>query len=137
MKKILLKVRFLNYFLCSCTLFFSSILCADSINLFNDSSYTLKAVIYDATGTLMGEFILNPRDATEWNNNYQDAGTDSNYQITSPYTVDWLCTQGGSEYGSCNYVAAGATVTAQSCGGMQQCPSSSSNPPESPLTKSP
>jgi len=114
----------------------SANLSADSINLFNDSSYTLKAVVYDANGTLMGEFVLNPRDAAEWNNNSQEAGADGNYQVTAPYTVDWLCTQ-GAEYGSCNYVAAGATVTAQSCGGTQQCPDSNTNPPESPLTKGP
>lgn len=118
------------------TLLLLNVLSADSINLFNDSSYTLKAIIYDSSGTQMGEFILNPRDASEWNNNYENATANNTYQAAAPYTVAWLCMQ-GSQYGSCNYVAAGSTVTAQSCGGAQQCPSSSTNAGASPSAQSP
>lgn len=109
---------------------------ADSINLFNDSSYTLKAVIYDFNGLLMGEFILNPRDASQWSNNEQTFGTADNTPSQPPYTVDWICMTGGASYGSCDYVAAGATVTAQGCGGPQQCeiaaPSQSPSTPSTP-----
>jgi hypothetical protein len=94
-------------------------LCADSINLFNDSEYTLKAVIYDANATMLGEFILNSRDATEWSND-QNYGAEMAYASASPYTVNWTCLSGGP-YGSCDNVAAGSTVTAQSCGGVQEC----------------
>ena len=92
---------------------------ADSINLFNDSQYTLKAIIYDANGTLMGEFILNARDASEWSNN-QNFGSEMSNAPQTPYTVNWVCMSGGG-YGSCNNVAAGSTVTAQGCGGTQEC----------------
>ena len=37
-----------------------------------------------------------------------------------PYTVNWYCLAGGS-FGVCNDVSAGALVTAQSCGGAQEC----------------
>ena len=95
----------------------------NSINLFNDSIYTLKATIYDATGTLLGEFTLNPRDASMWSDDQMNSGTENQYASQTPYTVNWSCMQGGS-YGSCTNVAAGALVTAQSCGGVQQCQAS-------------
>jgi hypothetical protein len=93
---------------------------ANSVNLFNDSMYTLKAVIYDANGTLMGEFILNARDAAEWSDQQMYFGTESQYAYQTPYSVNWMC-MGGGAYGSCTNVAAGSVVTAQSCGGVQQC----------------
>lgn len=93
----------------------------NSVNLFNDTPYTLQVSIYDANGTFLGEFILNPRDATLWSDNDENFGTESQYSSQMPYTVNWSCMNGGS-YGSCNNVAAGATVTAQSCGGDQECP---------------
>ncbi len=111
MKKILVAI---------CALFQTSCW-ANSVNMFNDSVYTLKAVIYDATGVLLGEFILAPRDAAEWSDDQMNFGTQSQYTSQTPYTVNWLCMNGGS-YGSCNNVAAGSVVTAQSCGGVQQCP---------------
>jgi hypothetical protein len=93
---------------------------ANSVSLFNDSQYTLKAVIYDANGTLLGEFVLNPRDATDWSDNDMNFGNETQYSAQIPYTVNWSC-MNGTAYGSCNNVAAGATVTAQSCGGAQEC----------------
>ena len=103
---------------------------ADSINLFNDSQYTLKASIIDANGTMMGEFILNPRDASEWSND-QNFSAEQSSVSQSPYVVNWMCTSGNG-YSSCNNVAAGSTVTAQGCGGAQQC---NSTPAETPTTK--
>ncbi len=93
---------------------------ANSISLFNDSQYTLKAMIYDANSTILGEFILNPRDAIEWSDDQNNFGTEMQYAPQTPYSVNWYC-MGGSPYGICNNVAAGATVTAQSCGGNQEC----------------
>ena len=93
---------------------------ANSVNLFNDSSYQLKATIYDASGTMLGEFVLNPRDATEWSDD-ENFGAESTYASQTPYTVNWYCMSGGA-YGVCNNVAAGSIVTAQSCGGTQECP---------------
>jgi hypothetical protein len=100
---------------------------ANSVTLMNDSGYRLNAVIYDANGTLLGEFVLNPRDATEWSDDDQDFGTESNYASQIPYTVNWSC-MSGNPYGSCNNVAAGSVVTAQSCGGTQECQQQQQSP---------
>jgi len=99
---------------------------ANSLQLFNDSVYTLKAIVYDASGTVLGQFILNPRDATEWSGDQMNFGTQFQDYSQTPYTVDWLC-MGGSPYGTCTDVAAGAVVTAQGCGGVQQCQAQQKN----------
>ena len=93
---------------------------ANSVSLFNDTQYMLKATIYDANGNLLGEFVLNPRDASDWSDNDMNFGTESQYAAQVPYTVNWNCMSGGA-YGTCNNVAAGSVVTAQSCGGNQEC----------------
>jgi hypothetical protein len=108
-------------FLAAIVIFGQGISWANSVTLLNDTPYRLQATIYDASGTLLGEFTLNPRDATLWSDDYENFGTESQYASQIPYTVNWYCMNGGS-YGSCDNVAAGATVTAQSCGGAQECP---------------
>ncbi len=94
---------------------------ANSVSLFNDSPYTLTAILYDANGNQLGEFVLNPRDASEWSDDSFNFGTESQYASQVPYTVNWNCMSGNS-YGVCTDVAAGSLVTAQSCGGVQECP---------------
>ena len=94
---------------------------ANSVSLVNDSPYTLKATIYDANGQMLGEFVLNPNDATLWSDDYQNWGTESSDASQIPYSVNWTC-MGGRAYGNCQNVAAGSVVTAQSCGGAQECP---------------
>lgn len=94
---------------------------ANSVSLVNDSPYTLRAAIFDANGQLLGEFVLNPRDATQWSDDDENFGIESGGASQIPYTVNWTCMNGGP-YGFCQSVAAGATVTAQSCGGDQECP---------------
>jgi hypothetical protein len=94
---------------------------ADSITLMNNSTYTLQATIYDANGKLLGQFVLNPNNATLWSSNYDENwGAEDQYIGQTPYTVSWAC-MNGSFYGTCNNVAAGSVVTAQSCGGAQEC----------------
>jgi hypothetical protein len=93
---------------------------ANSVTLMNDSTYTLRASIYDATGALLGEFVLNPNDATLWSDDYENFGTVSSDAPQVPYSVNWFC-MNGSPYGTCEDVAAGSVVTAQSCGGTQEC----------------
>ncbi len=108
------------------TVFFQAAGWANSVSLFNDSPYTLSAVIFDANGTQLGEFVLNSRDATEWSDNDMNFGTESQYASQVPYTVNWNCMSGNS-YGVCEDVAAGSVVTAQSCGGVQECPKQQQN----------
>ena len=68
----------------------------------------------------MGEFTLNPRDASVWSDSshYFGSSVGASYQV--PYSVVWSCT-GGSTYGSCDHIASGTTVTAKGCGGVQEC----------------
>jgi hypothetical protein len=100
---------------------------ANSVTLMNDTSYTLQATIYDANGTFLGQFVLNPRDATDWSDDDQNFGTETAYASQIPYTVNWAC-MNGNPYGVCNDVAAGAVVTAQGCGGTQECQQQQGNP---------
>lgn len=93
---------------------------SDTINLFNDSSVPLRAVIFGADGTELGEFVLNPRNASQWSNNWMNLDNDQNNASLIPYTVNWYCIGGGA-YGVCSNVASGSLVTAQSCGGAQEC----------------
>lgn len=102
---------------------------ANSVNLVNDTIYTLRGQIYGADGTLLGEFVLNPRDATQWSDDDENFGTEQAYNSQIPYTVNWYCLNGG-DFGTCSNVASGAFVTAQSCMGAQQCPEQSLEQPE-------
>ncbi|MES2122908.1 MAG: hypothetical protein V4492_09060 [Chlamydiota bacterium] len=81
---------------------------ANSLALVNDSNFTLRAVIVGADGTQLGEFVLNPRD-------------ESSDASQLPFTVNWYC-MAGAPFGVCNQVGTGSVVTAQSCGGVQECP---------------
>ena len=100
--------------------FAQQMICANSINLFNDTPYMLKAIIYDANENMLGEFVLNPRDATVWTDDQGEFGTEIADASQTPYSVNWFC-MSGNPYGVCTDVAAGSVVTAQSCGGAQQC----------------
>lgn len=93
---------------------------AESLNLFNDSQYTLRAVINASDGTVLGEFVMNSRDGAQWSTDYMNLGTDIPSASMVPYTVNWFC-MGGNSYGVCDDVAPGTLVTAQACGGPQEC----------------
>ena len=99
---------------------------ATTITLMNNSTYTLKAVVFAADGTNVGEFTLLPQEATEWSNEYENFGLEESNAQQEPYSVNWYC-QSGSPYGTCSVVSAGAFVTAQSCEGVQEC---QKNPPQ-------
>ncbi len=97
---------------------------ANSLALVNDSNFTLRAVILGADGTQLGEFVLNPRDATDWSDDYLEFGAESTDSSQLPFTVNWYC-MAGAPFGVCNQVGTGSVVTALSCGGVQECPNSS------------
>lgn len=92
----------------------------DSISLLNNSKYTLSATIFDANGNVGGEYVLGPRDAWDWSDDYDQFGMESPLPFTSPYTVKWYCTR-GTLYGVCENVGSGDLVSAQDCGGDQEC----------------
>ena len=106
--------------LITAVLFVQTAAWTNSVNLLNDSPYMLKVTIYDANGSLLGDFTMNPRDVTQWSDDW-NAGEENQYASQIPYTVTWYC-MGGGNYGTCDNVASGSTVTAQSCGGTQECP---------------
>ena len=93
----------------------------DSLTLINDSTSRLNAVIQDATGTVLGEMVINAGDSSTWNLNYDYAGYDAQpTNPQTPYTVNWYC-MSGDLFGTCMGVASDSSITAQSCGGDQQC----------------
>ena len=110
-------------------LLFMGVQCwGDSIRLFNDSPYSLKAVIYGVDGTMAGEVVLNARDASVWTNEYNEFGTDNDMAPSeAPYTVNWYC-MNGDAYGVCDNIGAGATVLAQGCQGAQECKGGGQSP---------
>lgn len=98
----------------------ASVCWANSVTLFNDSIYSLKANLYAYDGRLLGQYVLTPRDSAEWNNEYTGMGTPEYNESETPYTVNWYCLS-GTPYSSCSDVAAGSVVTAQSCTGPKEC----------------
>lgn len=94
---------------------------ANSISLFNNTSYRLKAVIIAADGTsVLDEVILNSRDASTWADDQYQFGYNP-ASSTTPYTVNWYCMK-GEPFATCTDVAAGAIVLAQNCSGTKECP---------------
>lgn len=101
---------------------------ANSLTLNNNTVYTLKAVVYDASNRLLGQFVINSGEATQWNDNFENFnyGTENNYQSMPPFTVNWFC-MNDNPFGSCTSVAAGTVVMANSCGGPRSCPKQQQN----------
>jgi hypothetical protein len=103
-------------------LFFASTLFSESVRLYNDSPYQLRAVVRGADGSYLGELVLAPNTYNSW--------TDSNTQFgiydrqrqesATPYTVMWYCMDGG-DYSICTNVPNGSLVSAQTCDGAREC----------------
>ena len=101
-------------------LFAASSAWANSVNLFNNTDYRLKAVILAADGTVLDEVILNSRDASTWADDFYQFGYNP-ASSTTPYTVNWYCMK-GQPFAACTEVSAGSVVLAQNCTGAQECP---------------
>lgn len=95
---------------------------ANSLTLVNNSPYTLKAVVYDSNYKLLGQFVINSGESTQWNDNYLNFnfGVEQGYQSVPPYTVNWFC-MSNNPFGTCTQAAAGSVVTSESCGGTREC----------------
>jgi len=91
----------------------------NSVNLFNNTDYKLKAVILSADGVVLDEVILDSRDASTWADDFYQFGS-SPSSTRTPYTVNWYC-MGGKSFGTCTDVSAGSIVLAQNCSGSNQC----------------
>lgn len=92
----------------------------NSVNLFNNTDYKLKAVVFSADATVLDEVILDAKDASTWADDFYQFGYDPSATRT-PYTVQWYC-MGGQSFGVCENVASGSIVLAQSCSQGQGCP---------------
>ncbi|MCI0382169.1 MAG: hypothetical protein L0207_03850 [Chlamydiae bacterium] len=93
------------------------------VRLFNDSPYTLVAVIQGSDGTKLGSVELKPSNFSSWSDNYQQFGMYSGpgpSRSQTPYTVLWTC-QNGDDYSINVNVSTGGTVTASSGEGARIC----------------
>ena len=91
----------------------------NSVNLFNNTGYKLKAVIFSADGIFLDEVILDSRDASTWADDFYQFGS-SPSSVKTPYTVNWYC-MGGKSFGVCTDVSPGSVVLAQNCSGLKEC----------------
>ena len=91
----------------------------NSVNLFNNTDYKLKAVIISADGIVLDEVILDSRDASTWADDFYQFGS-SPSRAKTPYVVNWYC-MGGKSFGTCTDVSAGSIVLAQNCSGSNEC----------------
>ena len=92
----------------------------NSVNLFNNTDFKLKAVLIAADGTILDEVFLDSRDASTWADDFYQFGSSPSSSRT-PYVVNWYC-MGGQPFGTCTDVSAGSIVLAQNCNGEQSCP---------------
>ncbi len=91
----------------------------NSVSLFNNTDYKLKAVIFSADDVVLDEVILDSRDASTWADDFYQFGSSQSGSRT-PYTVNWYC-MGGKSFGVCTDVSAGSIVLAQNCSGSNEC----------------
>jgi hypothetical protein len=119
----------MRLFLIALCLFFTKMAFA-SVYLYNDSPFTLRAVVIAANGVHLGEKVLKGQelhyleDQIGMSDPVGNTGIQpfTNYSNSmTPYTVIWYCQQDDSLYGTCTVTAAGATVMASSCPGDHHC----------------
>jgi hypothetical protein len=94
-----------------------------SLFLINDSPFELTAIIQSATGTFLGQEILQPGEQRQWTADLERLELkgiyDADASIT-PFTVIWKCSYKGY-YSICTQVSPGATVSAHGCSGSKEC----------------
>lgn len=101
---------------------------AGSVRMYNNSPYTLRAVVRGADGTYLGEVVIHPQQWSTWTDTYSHIGkfgqgNMQNELITrsqTPYTILWYCMEGG-DYATCSNTATGSIIIAQNCDGTKIC----------------
>ena len=91
-----------KWYLFLVSFFFSASAWAGTVNLINDSPYTLRSVIYAADGTILGEMVLNPEHSIRWTDTYGQTGyfgsgsvkEERTERSQTPYEVHWECMNG-------------------------------------------
>ncbi|MGL4540580.1 MAG: hypothetical protein ACRCU0_06365 [Candidatus Rhabdochlamydia sp.] len=110
-------------FLSICFLFGTSYVGAESVKLFNNSTYDLRAVVRGADGSFLGEMLIRSQNSTTWYNTYGPYQSRVPIQETrsqTPYSVVWYCLS-GEQFAICDTVATGGSVEALSCLGPRTC----------------
>src|ERR1700722_12165438 len=118
-----------------CLLLCSGTCFASSVRLINDSPHKLRAVIRGNDGSNLGEMMVEPDQATTWNDQYSRTGElqkgniyqNQPWRSQTPYTVLWYC-EDGSDFAFCSSVNTGNPVAAKSCDGARQCKLKKKNP---------
>ena len=101
---------------------------AGSLNLVNDSPYTLRATIFGGDGTFLGEMVLKPEHSMRWTDTYGQVGhfgkgnvyEEHSTRSQTPYDVHWTCMKGG-DFSISLQVATGGMATARSGQGRRIC----------------
>lgn len=97
-------------------LFFFSTLYGVTININNDSIYTLNATIYSGTSAELATIEVRSAHSIKW----QDSFFDAKDYSKGPYTIVFTCPN-GDEYGTVSKVAQNSTVYAQRARGRKKC----------------
>lgn len=111
-----------------CLCFSAAVLSANSLRLYNDSPYKLRAVVRGADGSYLGEMLVLPESFNTWTDSYSQFGplgghsgtTPGAVRSQTPYTVQWYCLD-GSDYSICKNLATASVVLAESCDGARLC----------------
>ncbi|MDR2539920.1 MAG: hypothetical protein LBC45_04955 [Chlamydiales bacterium] len=96
---------------------------AESIRLFNDSVYDLRAVVRGADGSFLAEMLIRAQNSAIWHNTYgpyQSRVPIQQSRSQTPYVVVWYCLS-GEQFSICDTVATGGVVEALSCLGTRTC----------------
>ena len=90
---------------------------AASVLLKNDSTYTLKAELFDKNLKPLTKMTLGPKSSIKWTETTQNRAAST---IEGPFAVLWTC-ESGSEFGVKYKIADGTTSNAQSAAGSRRC----------------
>lgn len=107
----------------ACFLFMHVHMQAESIRLFNNSVYDLRAVVRGSNGSFLGEMLIRAQNSATWYNTYgpyQSRVPIQQNRSQTPYVVVWYCLN-GEQFSGCDTVATGAIVEALSCLGPRTC----------------
>ena len=106
-------------------LFFTSSLQATSLRLHNESICPLKAAVYSADGSFLGEVSVPAGGETSWNDSKGVIQQDKMLvqgpaRSRTPLTVHWICPD-GETFASCEGVSTGAFVFSSQGTGKKLC----------------
>lgn len=109
-------------------LFLLTLLCgielsAASLQLINDSTRKLTAIIKSASGITLDTIEVQPGQTTIWTTDLAATRNPMIYRedaSITPFTVIWLCEM-GDHYSMCTDLASGASIKARACAGARDC----------------